>query len=36
MKVVEKKVEIITTITYTYNDGTTKEMSQTEKHSFKF
>ena len=36
MKVVEKKVEIITTVTYTYNDGTTKEMTQTEKHSFKF
>jgi uncharacterized protein YkwD len=36
MKVVEKKVEIITKIIYTFSDGSTKEMSQTEKHSFKY
>ena len=36
MKVVEKKVEIITTVVYTFNDGSTKEMVQTEKHSFKY
>ena len=35
MKVIEKKVEIITKVIYTYEDGSTKEVVQTQKHSFK-
>ena len=35
MRVKEKKVEIITKIIYTYEDGSTKEVVQTQKHSFK-
>lgn len=32
----EKKVEIITKITYVFEDGSTKEVSQSENHTFKF
>ena len=35
MKVKEKRVEIITKVIYTYEDGSTKEVIQTQKHSFK-
>ena len=35
MKVIEKRVEIITKVIYTYEDGSTKEVVQTQKHSFK-
>jgi hypothetical protein len=35
LKVVNKKVEIITKITYTYEDGSTKEVTQNESHEFK-
>ena len=31
----EKRVEIVTKITYTYEDGSTREVVQTQKHSFK-
>lgn len=34
-RVKEKKVEIVTKITYTYEDGSTREVVQTQKHSFK-
>ena len=33
-KVIEKKVKIITKITYTYEDGSTKEVTQEENHTF--
>ena len=33
-KVIKKKVEIITTITYTYEDGSTKVISQNQSHEF--
>ena len=33
-KIVKKDVEIITKITYTYEDGTTKEINEVKKHSF--
>jgi len=35
MKIVNKKVEIITKITYTYEDGSTKVVTQNESHEFK-
>jgi hypothetical protein len=35
LKVVNKKVEITTTITYTYEDGSTKVVTQNESHDFK-
>ncbi|MCQ2816087.1 MAG: CAP domain-containing protein [archaeon] len=35
LKVVEKKVEIVTKITYVYEDGSTKVVTQTENHDFK-
>ena len=35
LKVVNKKVEITTTITYTYEDGSTKVVTQNESHEFK-
>ena len=35
LKVVNKKVEIITKITYTYEDGSTKVVTQNETHDFK-
>lgn len=35
MRVKEKRVEIVTKITYTYEDGSTREVVQTQKHSFK-
>jgi hypothetical protein len=35
LKVVNKKVEIITKITYTYEDGSTKVVTQNESHDFK-
>jgi len=34
LKVVKKKVEITTTVTYTYEDGSTKVVTQTESHDF--
>ena len=33
-KVIKKKVEIITTITYTYEDGSTKVITQNQSHEF--
>ena len=35
LKVVSKKVEIVTKITYTYEDGSTKVVTQNETHEFK-
>ena len=35
LKVVSKKVEIITKVTYTYEDGSTKVVTQNEAHEFK-
>ena len=35
MKIVSKKVEITTKITYTYEDGSTKVVTQNENHEFK-
>ena len=35
LKVISKKVEIITKITYTYEDGSTKVVTQNETHEFK-
>ena len=35
LKVVSKKVEIVTKITYTYEDGSTKVITQNETHEFK-
>ena len=35
LKIVSKKVEINTKITYTYEDGSTKVVTQTETHEFK-
>ena len=35
MKIVSKKVEINTKITYTYEDGSTKVVTQNETHEFK-
>ena len=35
LKVVSRKVEIITKITYTYEDGSTKVVTQNESHDFK-
>jgi len=35
LKIVNKKVEIITKVTYTYEDGSTKVVTQTESHDFK-
>ena len=34
-KVIKKKVEIITKVTYTYEDGSTKVVTQNETHDFK-
>ena len=34
-KVISKKVEIVTKITYTYEDGSTKVVTQNESHEFK-
>ena len=36
MKIVSKKVEVITKIIYTYEDGSSKEVSSTENHTFKY
>ena len=36
LKVIEKKVEIITKITYVYEDGSTREVSDTQNHVFKY
>ena len=33
-KVIKKKVEIVTTITYTYEDGSTKVITQNQTHEF--
>ena len=33
-KIVKKEIEIITKITYTYEDGSTKEINEVKKHSF--
>ena len=35
LKIVNKKVEIITKVTYTYEDGSTKVVTQNETHDFK-
>ena len=35
LKVISKKVEIVTKITYTYEDGSTKVVTQNESHEFK-
>ena len=35
LKVVSKKVEIVTKITYTYEDGSSKVVTQNETHEFK-
>ena len=35
MKVISKKVEIVIKITYTYEDGSTKVVTQNESHEFK-
>ncbi len=35
LKVVSRKVEIVTKITYTYEDGSTKVVTQNETHNFK-
>ena len=35
LKVISKKVEIVTKITYTYEDGSTKVVTQNETHEFK-
>ena len=35
LKIVSKKVEIITKVTYTYEDGSTKVVTQNETHEFK-
>ena len=36
LKVIEKKVEIVTKITYVYEDGSTREVSDTQNHVFKY
>ena len=33
-KIVKKEVEIMTKITYTYEDGSTKEINEVKKHNF--
>ena len=35
LKIVSKKVEIVTKVTYTYEDGSTKVVTQNEYHEFK-
>ena len=35
LKVLSKKVEIVTKVTYTYEDGSTKVVTQNETHEFK-
>ena len=35
LKVISKKVEIVTKVTYTYEDGSTKVVTQNETHEFK-
>ncbi len=35
LKIISKKVEIITKITYIYEDGSTKVVTQNETHEFK-
>ena len=35
LKIVSKKVEIVTKVTYTYEDGSTKVVTQNESHEFK-
>jgi hypothetical protein len=35
LKIISKKVEIVTKITYTYEDGSTKVVTQNESHEFK-
>ena len=34
LKIVKKKVEIVTKVTYTYEDGSTKVVTQNESHDF--
>jgi hypothetical protein len=36
MKIISKKVEIVTKIIYTYEDGSTKEVSSTQNHVFNY
>ena len=35
-KVIKKEVEIVTKITYTYEDGSTKEINEVKKHNFNY
>lgn len=35
LKIVSKKVEVVTKVTYTYDDGSTRVTTQTESHEFK-
>ena len=35
LKIVSKKVEIVTKVTYTYEDGSSKVVTQNETHEFK-
>ena len=35
-KVIKKEVEITTKITYTYEDGSTKEINEVKKHNFEY
>ena len=35
LKILSKKVEIVTKVTYTYEDGSTKVVTQNETHEFK-
>ena len=35
-KVIKKEVEIVTKITYTYEDGSTKEINEVKKHNFDY
>ena len=34
LKIVKKRVEIVTKVTYTYEDGSTKIVTQNESHDF--
>ena len=35
-KIIKKEVEIVTKITYTYEDGSTKEINEIKKHNFEY
>ena len=36
LKIIQKKVEVVTKITYVYEDGSTREVSDTQSHTFKY